>query len=947
MEVVNRLPKPSDPVALGRLVSAQQILCSRCVSEEDCERAVELLEELAKPIEDGGFNYFPAFLTLASLHEAGFEPAISQDGHKAARYYLKVLTHQEAATGLGASELDEAATQLCSLVKDGKAFLAEEEIGQLQRLSKGEGAGAVGSVASWAQFASMEAERRMQESREDPKVREQREARKKAREEQRDQDMARQKLAAQEALARAEELRLEGNDDYRQGSLSGNSKKCDDFGRAVLAYARATTVLSECLSGLTAAVAEAAEVRKQRGILHSNAAQVQIMVENWAEAAELAQKAIEDDPQGTKPKYRLARAQLGLKEWESAARTVDGALSGMAKQGDREADEIRLELWKIAEDISKAIPSWQWTSSKPAVKEKKAEDDFEKRIAGKWEYGPPGESSHHYYEVVLEKWGALYWKEKDMRIDLLRKGKLRWHGEYEMISGMVLNLSYEPGADMLITEFTAPDDIPEEQRWKGPSKFTARRRAEPEKPPMAEVVTDLDPPPPPGEMQLQPPVEEEKAQETEVLPVGTPQELWLCGQADFAGRYEFLPDMATPGAASGTARAVYRREGSGSPLYLWSRGGNWGVSESLNTSSLGAPFLTRCPDTSGRARHPLEVRRPRWYVRKGRGQEDLDAGVKLQAQPPSASDLQSCASGTATSSTSEARQGSDELPSSISIAGREGSHSDINGRYELSKSSWGGHPVYTQVEPPLPYDQERPLALFFDHGYWAIARGVSSLPRAMARCHPRCAESPHPGEVGGAAWEFLCDNSEYRVLVSTDTRKYNVDRRVVLEALAADGAVISRSMAAPLPSPSLSSSSTAAAAASSTAPVAAAAANGTSQRLRPTPPWVASGTAAEGEGEVRAAIVVRDGIDVDMQNLSLEVGPQVLKIGLEGHDVFELDLPSAVDAAVNPKARWLEKSRTLRIRLALSEDDAAATAREAPPIVDAAASARDFGSGMD
>ena len=80
------------------------------------------------------------------------------------------------------------------------------------------------------------------------------------------------------------------------------------------------------------------------------------------------------------------------------------------------------------------------------------QDDFEKRIVGWWEY--PGST----FEIRLEPWGALVFQEDTVKIELMKKGKLRWRGEVELISGMVLNLSFEPGSDVLVLEFIPPSD---------------------------------------------------------------------------------------------------------------------------------------------------------------------------------------------------------------------------------------------------------------------------------------------------------------------------------------------------------------------------------------------------------------------------------------------------------------------------------------------------------
>lgn len=910
MEVVQRLPKPQDPAALARLFDAQRLLCGRCVSEEDCEAAQALLEELASPAEAGGFGYFPAWLTLASLFETGFEPAIEQDGSRAAGYYLKVLTHAEAASGLSAELLDEAATQLCSLVKDGRALLGEEALLELGRVGQGEAGGAAGSVASWARFAHAEGERWLREAREDPAVREERLARKAAREALRAEQLAEQRSLAQGALAKAEDLRLQGNDAYRQGQMPGNSRARADLSQAAALYREGAAALEDALGRLTIAVEDAEEVRRQRATLYSNASQVQIAAENWAEAAELARHALRDDAEALKPRYRLGRALVGLKDWAAAAGAVDGALDQLAKDGGRDADDMKRELWKLAEEISQALPSFRWSHSKPEDRERRPAEDHEKRIVGVWEYGPPG--SMQCYEVVLEKWGALYWKEKDMRIDLLRKSKLRWRGEYEMVSGMVLEIAYEPGSDVLVTDFTPPTDIPEEQQWKGPTKFTARRVAgPPADAPEPEAAPEPMPAPAPAPAAAPAPASPEETPgepEEFELPCGTPAELWLAGGGDggddFVGRYELLPGAAPPGARPGSS-AVYRRAG-GRGRFLWLRGGNWVVTESLNGSSLAAPFLARCPDPSGRTRQPMEVRRPRWYLRKGRGQEELDPRVALQpAAPPEAP--RAAAGGPARTPDGACDGGA--APAAVVLSGRAGRHADVNGRYDLSASlTWRSLPVYVQADYPL--DQERPLLIFFDGAAWVVTPELSSVPRAVV-ARRRAGGAPSHPAAGGGVWEFLSSEESLGSMVTTSSRTFSVDRAVVARAADADGAAapLAPSPAPPQPSPC--------------APAAAAAAAGDGGSVAARPCWV-SAASAEADGEVRASIVVGDGVDVDLEHLDLDVAAQVLRVALRGAGpVFELALPSPVDVSAPPKARWHEKTRTLKVRLVAAVQAAA------------------------
>lgn len=101
---------------------------------------------------------------------------------------------------------------------------------------------------------------------------------------------------------------------------------------------------------------------------------------------------------------------------------------------------------------------------------------------GFWEY--PGSS----FEIRLEPWGALVFQEDTLKIELMKKSKLRWRGEVELISGMVLNLSFEPGSDVLLLEFIPPPDLPEKDQWSGPRRFTAQRRAKQLEPEPVEAV---------------------------------------------------------------------------------------------------------------------------------------------------------------------------------------------------------------------------------------------------------------------------------------------------------------------------------------------------------------------------------------------------------------------------------------------------------------------------
>lgn len=618
MEPVNRLPRPEDPAALERLAEAQQLLCARAVSEEDCQHAVELLLELARPLEEGGFGYSPALLTLASLYETGYEPAIQQDAGQAARHYMSLLEAQVPSHSLSNDLLEEAATNLCSLVKDKECHLQEAEVKRLEVLARQCEDWPLRSAAGWVSFTASEAQRRWNEANEDPEVRQRRKERDAQKAEQRQRILAEQQRRAQEALAQAEELRLQGNDMCRQGQLPGNAAAQQHLLQAVALYAQAVDVLSRCLDQQMP-LEEAQALRRQRALLRSNSAQVELSNQRWREAATLAEQSLEDDPASVKTRYRLAKAHMGRSDWETAAKTVDEALRDAVKGPSGERETFTLEFWKLAEEISQELPEWRWSASKPEQR-KVAQDDYEKRIVGWWEY--PGSK----FEIRLEPWGALIFQEDTVKVDLMKKGKLRWRGEIELISGMILNLSFEPGSDVLVLEFIPPPDMPEQDQWSGPRRFTANRAKTAEVEKVAEVVGEVkevvveeplrptsepEPAPEPGPT-------EDCAEEESLANVleEAPKEVFLSGYPTVAGRYLLQPELKN-------GRPVYRgaRSERSNEQFLWFRGGNWGVTESLNTSALAAPFTVRCAD--GRALHPLQLRRrAKWYARSGRNQED-------------------------------------------------------------------------------------------------------------------------------------------------------------------------------------------------------------------------------------------------------------------------------------------------------------------------------------
>jgi len=369
-------------------------------------------------------------------------------------------------------------------------------------------------------------------------------------------------------------------------------------------------------------------------------------------------------------------------------------------------------------------------------------------------------------------------------------------------------------------------------------------------------------------------------------------------------------------------------------LFLWYRGGNWGVTTSLRSSPLGAPFLARCADAAGRSRHPLDVRRPRWYASRGaRTREEVEVAIHISASATLSAGTPTDAT-TSLASSPSAQEGhhqgtavdtvANEAPKAIEIEGRVGQHAEVNGVYRASGSPWNGHPVYSKEAEDADGQN---LWLFFGHGRWLLAEDVCSLPRAIARSPE---STMHP--IAAGAWEFLCDETFQGNMVSMQTRTYVVDRSVVLQvpsSLSASGdsggtpvaalSAIERSTAAEEAAAGREAEVEAAAVSLTSYALTAQEATAAKMRAAPAlPDWVEDATAEVTGSEVHATIVARKSVHVDLQSLNLDAGPRSLKMELCGHTVLELALPALVDVQSYPVARWSEKKRTLKVRLALA-----------------------------
>lgn len=924
------MPRPEDPVAMQRLVDAQQLLNGRIVGEDECEQAIDLLEGLGAPKDDGGWDYFPAFLTLGSLYASGFEPVLDRDPLKAVQYIVRFLLDERSNT-IDASVLQDATMQLGGLVKD--ADLTATEWEQLESISSGKGAGQVASVAAWARFASMERmkqDEHKKESAEKQQRRLEQEARKQAM-------ITEMKKTYNETMPRVEEARRQGNDAYRQGNLPGNKDYSRYMIQAVEKYDLAASMISSCISKCLLLEEEVTEMKNQRGVLHSNAAQTQLVLENWEQAANHARKALEDDPENNKSHYRLAKALVELKDWEAAAQATDTAL---VKIGTAEnVAQQRYDLWALADIVHKNLPTWKWTLAQPKIRDAKYTEDYEKRLVGAWKY------HGGQFFIKLEPTGALIFQEDTFKVDLMQKSMLTWSGEFELISGMKINLKYEPGADQIETEMIPPeeelqldekDKSPDE--YKGPMKFWATRIGPAPSTQKEDTEKDDDniiqdwieevkvkeplPKAPPVAVQAQPPPVAPPPPE-----IKAPPELWLSGHSGkhdkINGRYLLLKGELQ------NCRPVYRKDCE-SDLFLWYRGGNWGVTESLNNSSFSAPFLSRCADSNGRAMHPLEVSRPLWHVRAGRGKEDPDRQVMISDRdvPNDIVAQQNISEMRDPKEHQHSTQGESAPPPIVVLSGRVGKGSEVNGRYELSSQVINGRPVYDhEIEQ---------LRLFHVNGFWAVGpRNFESTkpPANLARCQ---SDASHPLRIF-AFWEFLQREDNQGHMVELNTRVYATDRSVVARdpESVPDEPLQDSNVAYADPTSGSGKSSEIPEVACRSAdevvqssfgkggyPVTAGQALSDSNAAAPAPKespcnqeslsWVLSSSAEMEGDQVKAQVTVKEG--VNGSDLSLDVAASVLRVA-HGKEVLELALPVPVDSTAVPAAKWSKKTRTLTMRL--------------------------------
>jgi hypothetical protein len=313
----------------------------------------------------------------------------------------------------------------------------------------------------------------------------------------------------------------------------------------------------------------------------------------------------------------------------------------------------------------------------------------------------------------------------------------------------------------------------------------------------------------------------------------------------------------------------------------------------------------------------MEIRRARWYVRKGRGQEELDTSISL------AETHLDFACGGSERDTSIARNiGSvqssieveachpsghqEELPLALEVSGRNGTHEDINGIYVLA-STKAGMPVYRHGD--------HNLALFRITGYWVIAPEPCAVPAVLARCASSASESP---VTSRSHWEFLRTQNQLGRMVTSETRFYEKDTNVHVsivrnnfDGLGADGNGDNCQVGEVIANIDANHQT------EGQTPCVKSEASSCCQNTLHWPAWVGDTSVELSGSELKVVVVAREGYTLVSKNLSLDVASKSLEVGLASEGTLSLALPAIVDTEVLPVAKVSEKTRTLKVRLML------------------------------
>jgi len=626
----NTYPKPTSDEAVHLLAQSQRILTQKILDGDEADAALGMLQCL---VDDHGYS--AAWLSMAQIFTEGLHPDYGVDDGRAFEHLLQFLKAE-----LDSRLSDDVAQQLAAVAKDAGPKLVssldclKELVGRCKR----------DSVKSWLTLALMKAEEkrqaedpeyqarkaRVEEARKHREEAEQRRAAEEAARREGDIQLQRQRL--QEAIEDANKLKVAANDLFTAGNLPGAPADMSRRNREEAAelYTQAIEALEEIVSEVETSVQQ--EGRKTLSVICGNLAQLYISAQQWVEAEQAARRSSDADPSNIKARYRIARALVGRGQHQEAAPVIDSALAG-GNLGATQSD-----FWKLAETVDQALEggfTWSAQKPKPGVDRDAREREMERRILGTWQYQPKSQ-----FTLRVMPWGALLLCEDKMTVDMRRVSLLRWEGEFEKVPGFEVRIEYDPGTDILRTEFQPPAELAEEGvKEQGSHKFQARR--------VAEASGETPVPHFYQQGSTEEPVEDGAGREK----TGKPRQAVVETQPEAPRDPEPDPVAAQPAAEAPSCLEIvghasitgtFRRTGeafngqhvyfcSDTERYLYFRGGSWGVAARVDHHPLAAPFAARLPDA--RCSHPAESRRQRWLLGTG-AEEHMSRDVVCRVAQP-------------------------------------------------------------------------------------------------------------------------------------------------------------------------------------------------------------------------------------------------------------------------------------------------------------------------
>ncbi|CAD7954604.1 unnamed protein product [Amoebophrya sp. A120] len=522
--------------AREQLEKVKRLANQRFIAEDDGKMMLSLLESLAFE-----HNYAGGLFIMGELFRNGdFSPGVEVDVEKAIAYYILTLAHPLIRKVVAEAMLQEIGAFLLQNYKTLQEKYAKEVGVMIERdvlsaevlrflqyaLEKKEEETVEGrenglsfhkeNDGSPSSLLLLPAEDAANTSAASGKSKKQ-------------QDEEARKLEAAK-LDKAQGLKEQANDLYRLGIVPGNANGKKQLLEAAKIYEEAFEVVDRAdfvyLSNASQAYSKAGEWGKAKekaelGLELVSKQEMDAIASNKG-GMNKSQRLQKFGLPKKKLLSRLGLAQVRLGTHKAAAENLNQALS-LSVQLDKlrekstvttkskavsEHESFCQEVWEICKEIPRGtLPEdheWAVTTGQLEKIHKPDYSQMEHRICGVWEYGvakaKPGEpnpaqqkknqkvevkKNQFKIEMVPDlltgKAIKLLYREDEVTVELMQDYLCQWHGDFELIPGMLLKVEFEPSMDQLTVAFVPPpeEEMTDEFREKfgtmGIQKFTATR----------------------------------------------------------------------------------------------------------------------------------------------------------------------------------------------------------------------------------------------------------------------------------------------------------------------------------------------------------------------------------------------------------------------------------------------------------------------------------------